>query len=251
MTSRPRSHGSGDSSEPPDPGVSGGGSKPPDNDGPPPRSPGAGDDGSAAGQQRMIGEAAIDGRVRTGENARPVEQGTASSPPLSDDDITLAGFQKIYDDLGDAPPVIDFVRNDDDNPDAHTVAKHGHQVPLRREPGVQTIEGRIYKDFGWGNRATQSFRWDSDKVMSDEVNAYIHQNWNAIRSDLAMDGEHRAEYHAGHRVGEGFFNGGLDGGGPREAVYMEASRVRIQISVSDSDPPHAFVVTAFPVGLLR
>ncbi len=163
----------------------------------------------------------------------------------------LARAMRTYDQLGADPPKIDLARNDRDNDPAHTIERHGPDVPLRRDPNVQTIEGRIYKDTGWSKAENQSFKWDGASIMTQEVNDYIRRNWDGIRSDLAMEGRHRGQYDSGHRVGEGFLNGGMHGTGPRQAHHMATSLVRIKIElVPNSDPAKAFVVTAFPAGIL-
>jgi hypothetical protein len=86
--------------------------------------------------------------------------------------------------------------------------------------------------------------------MNIEVNRYVRENWTAIRDDLAFDGFHDGIADAGHRIGEGYYNKGMFGAGPRAAAYQETSvfRVRIRI-VEGSDPPMPFVVSAFPAGL--
>lgn len=158
---------------------------------------------------------------------------------------------RTYDQLGNEPPKIDMTQNEKDNSAAHTLARHGHDVPLRRNPNVRTIEGRIYQDTGWDKAENQSFRWDDPLTMTREVNDYVRRNWESIRSDLALGGRHKGQFDAGHRIGEGFLNGGMYGTGPRQAHYMVTSLVRITINlVPNSDPAKAFVVSAFPAGIL-
>ena len=70
-------------------------------------------------------------------------------------------------------------------------------------------------------------------------------------SDLALQGSHDGAFNAGHRVGEGFYNEGMFGVGPRQARYTATSLVRVAIdTVPGSDPPQPFIVTAFPAGTL-
>ncbi|WP_249997456.1 hypothetical protein [Actinoplanes sp. M2I2] len=164
----------------------------------------------------------------------------------------LSAALRTYDQLGPEPPRINLAQNDHDNSTAHTIARHGPDVPLRRDPDVQTIEGRIYKDTGWRRPENQSFRWDSPAVMTREINRYVRQNWEAIRSDLALGGRHEDYFTSDNRVGEGFLNGGMYGTGPRQAHYMVTKLMLIRIElVPNSDPAKAFVVSAFPAGILR
>jgi hypothetical protein len=83
--------------------------------------------------------------------------------------------------------------------------------------------------------------------MNREVNNYVRENWEEIRTNLATEGVHNGAFNAGHRVGEGFYNDGMYGAGPRRARYTAASVIRISIDiVPGSDPPRPFIVTAFP-----
>jgi len=129
--------------------------------------------------------------------------------------------------------------------------RHGPDVPLRQQPGVQTIEGRIYGDHGWGQPENQSFKWDDPTVMTREINDYVRRNWENIRGDLAIDGVHEGRFDAHHRVGEGFLNGGMYGFGPRQAHYLPTSLVRLRIRlVPGSDPAQPFLFSAFPAAIL-
>jgi hypothetical protein len=164
----------------------------------------------------------------------------------------LDRWQDNYDKLGDEPPAFNIAANDaahrDEN--AHTGERHGPQIPLRRLPGVKTIEGRIFGDGEWGKPMNGSFRWDNYATMHRTINDYVRDHWDEIRADLAIDGEHRAIFAAGHRVGEGFVNKGMGGAGPREAQYAVTSTVRITIDIAPgTDPPEPFIVTAFPSAL--
>ncbi|GAA0489173.1 hypothetical protein Ade02nite_73340 [Paractinoplanes deccanensis] len=159
----------------------------------------------------------------------------------------------VYDRLGDEPPVFNVARNDDafEGQGAHTVDRHGPDIPLRREPGTKTVEGRIYGDHGWDRPDNWSLQWTDHTTMNREINTYVRKNWDAIRTDLSTEGSHTGAFDAGHRVGEGFFNNGMYGAGPRQAQYTAASLVRISIDlVPGSDPPQPFIVTAFPAGVL-
>ena len=162
---------------------------------------------------------------------------------------------RVYDALGDEPPEFNIARNDaaykDDG--AHAGDRHGPDIPLRRDPAnqIRTIEGRIYGDEGWDRPDNYSMRWTDHTTMHREVNNYIRENWAQIRSDLALQGSHDGAFNAGHRVGEGFYNEGMFGVGPRQARYTATSLVRVAIdTVPGSDPPQPFIVTAFPAGTL-
>jgi hypothetical protein len=119
-----------------------------------------------------------------------------------------------YDRLGEEPPTFTIARNDDAyrNNGAHTIDRHGPDIPLPRDPNAKTIEGRIYGDSGVDRPESWSYRWTDPPTMNRTVRAYVRENWEAIRSDLAMFESH-----------EGRFNAG---------------------------PPEPFIVTAFPAGLL-
>jgi len=200
-----------------------------------------------AGAQSATEQVAQRGRAGSGANATA----NASSPPSGDEGIALAEFVRVYDQLGAGPPKIDIARNDLENAQAHTLDRHGSDIPLRRDLSRKTIEGRIYQDTGWGKVENQSFKWDSPTVMTREVNDYVQHNWESIRSDLATDGFHEARFDTGHRIGEGFLNRGMYGFGPRQAEYTPTSLVRLRIRlVPGSDPAQPFIVSAFPAGIL-
>jgi hypothetical protein len=92
--------------------------------------------------------------------------------------------------------------------------------------------------------------------MNQSVNRYLQQNWETIRSDLAMDGEHVNTFNPGEGVvGEGFRNpleglpGAGQGRGPGatvQPVYVEYGRVTIVIRLVPGNPPSFVIVTAYP-----
>ncbi|PRY20563.1 hypothetical protein [Pseudosporangium ferrugineum] len=158
-----------------------------------------------------------------------------------------------YDRLGDEPPRFTIAGNDRAHGDigAHTIDRHSPDIPLPRDPGAKTVEGRIYGDTGWDRPESWSYRWTDPSVMNRTVRDYVRDNWEAIRSDLAMFDTHEGRFDARHRVGEGYYNSGMYGAGPRAARYAETSFVVVRIKVvPGSDPPQPFIVTAFPSGLL-
>jgi hypothetical protein len=158
-----------------------------------------------------------------------------------------------YDQLGSEPPEFTMAHNDRNHgaDGAHTMDRHGPAIPLPRDPGAKTIEGRIYGDTGWDRPESWSYRWTDPSTMDRTVRDYVREKWESIRSDLAMFESHEGRFDAGRRVGEGFYNSGMYGAGPRAARYAETSFVTIRIKlIPGSDPPEPFVVTAFPAGLL-
>jgi hypothetical protein len=200
--------------------------------------------------QARIAEVLRAGRASSAPDARgdqPVQ------PAPHPDDVALAEIMGRYDRLGSEPPEFNIAANDAAHSDqgAHTGERHGPAVPLRRDPATRTVEGRIYGDSPWNEHENWSYRWTDPSTMNRTVNEYVRQNWESIRSDLALRGRHRGGFDAGHRVGEGFYNTGMYGSGPRHAQYATTGLVVIRISlVPGSDPPEPFVVTAYPAGLL-
>ncbi|WP_199513871.1 hypothetical protein [Nucisporomicrobium flavum] len=159
----------------------------------------------------------------------------------------------LYERLGAEPPEFNVARNDVayGAEGAHTIDRHGPEIPLRRDPAMKTVEGRIYGDVGWARPENWSLRWTDHTTMNREINNYVRENWEEIRTNLAVEGVHNGAFNAGHRVGEGFYNSGMYGVGPRESQYTAASVVRVSIDiVPGSDPPQPFIVTAFPAGIV-
>jgi len=195
------------------------------------------------------------GRVGAAHGAAHESESGEGEPAGTPDDIQLQEIMRRRELLGDEPPKFNIADNDDAHGDhgAHTVDRHGPQLPLPRlPPGVETktVEGRIYGDWGWGKAESKSYKWTDHTTMNREVNQYIQEQWQMIRDDLAIDGFHESLFDAGHRVGQGYYNKGMYGAGPRHAEYGETSLVRVRIAVVEgSDPPGPFVVTAYPAGL--
>ncbi|PRY18937.1 hypothetical protein [Pseudosporangium ferrugineum] len=240
MTGRPRGHGDG-----------GGG-----DGGSPPRGHGAGGPGSVAQAQGLVATAAQAGRPTAG--ARPGSAGTHDGGPAElprPTDPEEARVLAIYQKLGDEPPEINIAANDAEygGLGAHTQDRHGPAIPLHRDPdpqsGNRTVEGRIYGDAPWPNTQNWSYRWTDPGTMNRTVNAYLRDNWEGIRSDLALDGEHEGKIVAGNAVGQGYYNPGMHGAGPRSSTFGVTSMAKIRIKlVPGSDPPIPFIVTTFPSG---
>ncbi|WP_129840301.1 hypothetical protein [Streptomyces sp. RFCAC02] len=167
-------------------------------------------------------------------------------------EIELREAVAIYDALPDLPPRLNVAENDATYAanNAHTTDRHGPAIPLRgRNTGTITIEGRIYGDPPWRGAENRSFRWISESVMNRTINDHIRDNWDDIRSELALSDRntYRKTFDAEHLVGEGFYNEGMyRPGHPRVARYVQASEVTITLRLIPGTPPHFFLLTAFP-----
>lgn len=242
MTGRPRSP-SGDGS--------GNGGTPPGRPGRDGRDPSTPAQRSVAQAQEAIAESAQAGRP--GHVADPGNAGSIPAHVPSPEDVELTTIMNRYEQLGDDPPKFEVARNDDAHAGdgAHTLDRHGPDIPLPRDPTTKTIEGRIYGDTGWDRPENWSYRWSDSSIMNRTIRDYVRENWVSIRSDLAESETHLRRFDVGNRVGEGYYNPGMYGVGPRESVYATTSFVTIRIKlVPGSDPPEPFIVTAFPTGLL-
>jgi uncharacterized membrane protein HdeD (DUF308 family) len=197
---------------------------------------------------RTNAELQLDRRPNLRPGETPAE--AAERVRLAEAEI-LRRAPEIMDALGENPRRVNLNAEDPIRAadDAHTLERHGADVPLRRgdaPPGSRTIEGRIHGDPPWGEAENGSARWLSDSVMNNTVNEYIRANWEQIKLDLSLNGRHRANFDAGHAVGEGFFNSGMGGTGPRVAVYGQTSIVRITIILDAGPPVDFYVLTTFP-----
>jgi hypothetical protein len=197
----------------------------------------------------VVARIAEHGRATADGGAGPRDHGPAPHP----DDVALAEIMDRYDRLGTEPPRFNIAANDaaHGSRGAHTGERHGPDVPLSRDPATRTVEGRIYGDSPWTRPENWSFRWTDPSTMNRAVNEYVQRNWEQIRSDLALRGRHSGGFDAGHRTGEGYYNTGMFGSGPRSSQYTATSLVMVRIRlVPGSDPPQPFVISAFPAGLL-
>jgi hypothetical protein len=173
----------------------------------------------------------------------------------AESEIELRRAMGVYNALGDAPPRINLAENDAAHAGegAHSLERHGPDVPLTRgdaAPGGRSIQGRIYGDSPWGRAENWSYRWADESTMSRTINSYIRTNWENIRSQLSLTGEFEETFNAGNAIGDGFFNEGMFGSGPRNAVFQRTSYVTLRLRmVPGSTPPTFFVVTAFPSGM--
>ncbi|WP_327141955.1 hypothetical protein [Nocardia sp. NBC_01327] len=163
---------------------------------------------------------------------------------------------EIYHALGDEPPRVNIGENDLAHAadGAHTVERHGPDVPLNRDdapPGDRTIEGRIYGDPPWSHAQNWSYRWSDASTMSRTINDYLRANWETVRSDLALDEFHKATFDTGHLTGEGFYNEGMNGLGPKSARAGRTSFATVVLNLIPGRPPSFLVVSGYPAGLLR
>ncbi|MEE6260108.1 hypothetical protein [Plantactinospora sonchi] len=193
----------------------------------------------------------LDPTPRDGET--PAQAGDRADAAAAE--IEVRRYVETYEQLGDEPPRFDVANNDAqhgnltgrDHP--HTNERHGPDIRLERDPtGTDpTIEGRIYGDPPWGNHATYSFRWDDPSVQNRAINEYVNQNWEQIRHELAVNGRHDGGFDFGNRVGEGYYNDGAYGAGPRQAHHHVTSYVEIRIRVvPGSNPSEPYILSAFP-----
>jgi len=118
---------------------------------------------------------------------------------MSPEDPEVAHAMRVYDQLGADPPKIDVALNDAAHSRAHTIERHGPDVPLRRQPGVQTIEGRIHGDHGWGQPENQSFKWDAMDAsrMPESLRARVAEK--DARPPLEKSAFAAAQPRRGHR----------------------------------------------------
>jgi hypothetical protein len=190
-----------------------------------------------------------DATPRVGET---VEQAQARSQAAAAE-IALREAVRIYDALGDRPPRVDVRANDAANPGpAHTIERHGPEIPLEQgdaPAGSRTVEGRIYGDPPWAEPANFSYKWMDEATMNEVVNNYLRNNWETVRSDLAMNARHEATFNNGQLAGEGFYNSNYGTPNPPNAVYSQTSIVTITLElIPGSNPPAFRIVRTFPNG---
>jgi hypothetical protein len=189
---------------------------------------------------------------------RPAETAddAAARVRAADQEIELRQMLARYNVLGDRPPHLDISINDRIHADAHTLRRHGSDIPLERRldangvpDGTRTIEGRIHNDPPWnvdGGAQNFSARWTNDEIMNQTVNRYLLDNWETIRSNIAMNGVHEETFNAGRLIGEGFFNQNYGLGGPPISARSNTPLVTIRLRLVPGNPPSFFVVSAFP-----
>jgi hypothetical protein len=206
-----------------------------------------GGDGSSPDAEKTDGQlrADLDPSPRGGETDEQAAERAAAAAS----ELDLRAMIRTYEGLGDTPPSIDLLHNDAQHggSGAHTVERHGPQVPLPRSTSGRTIEGRIYADPPWPGHENWSYRWIDVPTMNRVVNSLIRDHWEDIRSDLALKGTFRESFYVGEVVGHGYHNTGMYGSGARDSAYSVAAGVRLTIKlVPDTDPAQMFVLTAFP-----
>ncbi|MEH1766433.1 hypothetical protein [Nostoc sp.] len=164
-----------------------------------------------------------------------------------------------YNGLGEEPNHVDMAANDAAHADAHTGQRHGSNIPEERtldangQPdGTRTIEGRIYGDPPWnqpgeGGRQNFSAKWLTQDILNQTINRYLRNNWEQIRSDLAIEGEHSNSFDAGKIVGKGYFNRNFgQPGGPVAQGPTVTPMVFIAIKFVPGNPPSFYVITTYP-----
>jgi hypothetical protein len=198
--------------------------------------------------QARIAEVVRAGRPGSGTAGRDESARAAQA-----DEVALRQMMDRYEQLGGEPPRFNVEANDTAHGihGAHTDLRHGPTVQMARAKDARTVEGRIYGDDPWERPESQSYRWTDPSTMNRTINDYVRRNWETIRSDLALYAQHRASFDAGRRIGEGYYNSGMYGAGPRDSRYATTSFVTIRIRlVPGADPAEPFIVTAYPSGLL-
>ena len=163
-------------------------------------------------------------------------------PAPETEDPEVARVMRVYNALGDEPPKVNMAKNDAAYTDAHTLERHGPDIPLERGSapvGDRTIEGRIYGDEPWRTPGppppdkpdNYSYKWKDASTMNRTVNDYLQNNWEQVRSDIALNGGHDATFNTGHAVGEGYSNSSYHTSNPPNAVYGQTSMVTITIDL--------------------
>ncbi|MBC7797335.1 MAG: hypothetical protein H7Z37_10720 [Pyrinomonadaceae bacterium] len=193
-------------------------------------------------------KADADKTVRDGETAKQAE----TRAKTAQDERILRGRLEILESLGETPKKITIAENDAtyESSNAHTKKNHGEDVTMERAnapAGVRTIKGRIYGDAPWTKAENYSYKWLDDTIMNQTINDHISKNWDAIRWDFANGNDYKITFDAGKAVGEGYYNSGMYGNGPRQAVYGKTSRVTILLKL-DQVAMKPIVVTAYPAG---
>jgi hypothetical protein len=158
----------------------------------------------------------------------------------------------VYERLGDTPPRIDIHANDLAYEDAHTLDRHGPQIPLRRDDAPdaeKTLDERLKDDSPWNNTQNFSFRWIDEPTMHRVVNDFLRNNWAEIRPELALHGSYKKTFDHGHVVGEGFYNANIGLNVDPHPVYWRTSFVTIYLRATRGrGPPEFRIVTAYPNG---
>lgn len=153
----------------------------------------------------------------------------------------------IIEKLGEVPRKVNLINEDPINHgiNAHTIDRHGTSIPLRRDPNIKTIEGRLFGDTGWHKAEPNSLKWKSDSAMNNAVNSYIENNWAKIKEDLAFNGRHTGAFDMKQSIGEGFINT-TPGNTVPSSTYVQTSYGKIIIKLKPGNPPDFGVITTYP-----
>jgi hypothetical protein len=82
--------------------------------------------------------------------------------------------------------------------------------------------------------------------MNRTINDYIQSNLDEICWKLATERQFKVTFDAGKLVGEGYYNEGQGGFGPRNAKYGQTSYVELRLKLDQTEPMKIIVVTAYP-----
>jgi hypothetical protein len=78
--------------------------------------------------------------------------------------------------------------------------------------------------------------------MVRTINEYISANWETIRTELALHGEHNGGGDAGGAIGEGF----VRTSGAPTSRFVVSSLFKVRLKLIDGPPVDFFVLSAFP-----
>jgi hypothetical protein len=193
-------------------------------------------------------KADLDPTVRRGETVREATERVN----LAREEIKIRGHLMVYDSMRSGNQKINLRGNDisyGDSHKAHTIERHGPDLLPERAgapAGVRTVEGRIYGDAPWGRAENNSYKWIDEATMNRTINDYIQSNLDEICWTLATRRELAVTFDAGKLVGEGYYNEGQGGFGPRNAKYGQTSYVRLVLKLDQIEPMKIVVVTAYP-----
>ncbi len=195
-------------------------------------------------------KANLDATIRKGETTKQAKERVEQAQNERD----LRGYLATIESLGENTPKVNVVKNDAKyriSNNAHTDIRHSPNIALEKNSvpaGTRTIEGRIYGDPPWRNKANHSYKWLNESIMNRTINEYLEKNWDKIRWELATRRRINIKFDAGKAIGEGYFNKNIGTSNPPDAVYSKTSYVRIIIELDQAEPMKPIIVTAYPLG---
>jgi len=212
----------------------------------------------------IVEEEAVAARLAGKEEVSPAKSGgespemgvteQAQKPPGGTKEEATPPVTGKVPELPENPPRIKISKNDArfgnlEQNAAHTLERHGPEIPLRRTdapPGARTIEGRLFGDPPWPRRENNSHRWKNKGKLDDLINEYIQKNWDELRVKFRTTDEHKVDLDAKQAIGEGFVNAAPGAAEPKP-VYQQTSRLTIRLRFFAGPPPEIYVHTAFPL----